>query len=338
MNAFSSSGSSTSKRQRLETCLAGALPNRPPVALWRHFPVDDQTAAGLAEATFDFQQQYDFDFIKVTPPSSFCLQDWGVQDEWRGATEGTREYTRRVIHKPEEWGKLKILDPYQGKLGEQLACLRLLAEKVRQEKDEAPIIQTIFSPLAQAKNLVGGDRLITHLRLHPEAVHAGLKRITETTIQFIEAALETGISGVFYAVQQASFDLLSEQEFLQFGKAYDLQVLEPTKNLWLNLIHLHGRDVMFDQVKDYPVQVINWHDRDTYPSLQEAQKLYSGVVCGGLQREATMVLGNPVQVTAEARDAIQTTSGRRFILGTGCVLPIVAPRANILAARKSVEL
>jgi uroporphyrinogen decarboxylase len=60
------------------------------------------------------------------------------------------------------------------------------------------------------------------------------------------------------------------------------------------------------------------------------------VVCGGLQRDRTMVLGTPESVTTEALDAIQQTEGKRFILGTGCVLPIIAPRANIWAARQAV--
>ena len=73
-----------SHRQRLENVLSGEPPDRVPVSLWRHFPVDDQTPEGLAAATASFQRRYDFDFIKVTPSSSFCLKDWGVEDEWRG--------------------------------------------------------------------------------------------------------------------------------------------------------------------------------------------------------------------------------------------------------------
>jgi uroporphyrinogen decarboxylase len=65
--------------------------------------------------------------------------------------------------------------------------------------------------------------------------------------------------------------------------------------------------------------------------------MYSGIVCGGLKRELTMVLGTPETVTAEAKAAIEATEGERFILGTGCVVPITAPRANLLAARRSVE-
>jgi len=209
---------------------------------------------------------------------------------------------------------------------------------VKELGPDTPAIQTIFNPLSQAKNLVGGADLLVHIRRFPDALHSGLKTITETTLRFIEAAIQTGISGVFYAVQHAQYGLLSEEEFLEFGRPYDLELLAPAKELWLNMLHLHGTEVMFDQVTDYPVSIINWHDRETSPSLAEAQARYPGVVCGGLRREETMVLGSPAQVRAEAYDALQATQAKRFILGTGCVLPITAPYGNILAARRSVEL
>ncbi len=320
--------------ERLRACIGGGPIDRPPVALWRHFPVDDQTPQGLAAATLAFQRTYDFDLVKVTPSSSYCLKDWGVQDEWRGASEGTREYTHAIIQRPEDWERLPVLDPAKGFLGEQLDCLKLIIGELG---TEVPVLQTIFNPLAQAKNLAGKDRLLVHLRSHPFAVHSGLKTIAETTRRFIEEAAKTGIAGLFYASQHAQLGLLSIDEYQTFGTFYDLQILDASQDLWLNMLHLHGEDVMFDQLSNYPVAAINWHDRDTYPSLKEAQIRYPGVVCGGLQRERTMVLGTPEQVMAEAREAIQATQGRKFILGTGCVLPIIAPHGNILAARKSVD-
>ena len=322
-------------RERLEACLAGAKTDRPPVALWRHFPVDDQNSGSLASATLDFQNSYDFDLVKVTPASSFCVKDWGVNDEWRGDPEGTRDYTIRVIRRPEDWASLPVLDPGKGYLADQITCLKQILLGLDRN---IPVIQTIFSPLSQAKNLVGRDSLIVHLRQNPQAVHAGLKIIAQSTQRFIEAAVKTGIAGIFYAVQHAQYRLLSRQEYLEFGKPYDLQLLETTQGLWLNMLHLHGEDVMFDLLADYPVAVINWHDRDTPPSLRRGQDRFPGVVCGGLQREKTMVLGSPEDVIEEARDAIQATGGERFILGTGCVVPVTAPRANLQAARHSVEL
>ena len=104
--------------------MRGELLDRPPVALWRHFPVDDQSPELLAKATLQFQSVYDFDLVKVTPASSFSIKDWGVDDEWRGHTEGTRQYTKRVINDPRDWEKLPVLDASAPHLAGQLACLR----------------------------------------------------------------------------------------------------------------------------------------------------------------------------------------------------------------------
>jgi uroporphyrinogen decarboxylase len=270
----------------------------------------------------------------LTPESSFCLKDWGARDEWRGATEGTRDYTYRVIQSPEDWLKLRVLDPYQGHLKAQLECLKIVCNELGAQ---TPVLQTIFSPLSQAKNLVGGAQLLVHLRKYPDLLKTGLTIIQDSTLKFIDAAKKTGMAGIFYAVQHAQYGLLSTQEYLDFGRAYDLQVLHATQDLWLNMLHLHGTEVMFDLIKDYPVQIVNWHDQETPPSLSQALSLFSGVLCGGIQREASMVLGSPQDVATEAQRAILATGSKRFLLGTGCVVPITAPYGNMLAARKSVE-
>jgi uroporphyrinogen decarboxylase len=102
-------------------------------------------------------------------------------------------------------------------------------------------------------------------------------------------------------------------------------------------LHLHGSDVYFDLTTDYPIQVINWHDRETSYSLQDGLKHTNAVVCGGLRQWKTLALGTPQEIRAEGLDAIYKTGGKRFILGTGCVLPIIAPHGNILATRQVVE-
>jgi len=322
----------TTHKERLQACINSEVIDRSPVALWRHFPVDDQSPGTLAKATVQFQQTYDFDLVKVTPSSSFCLKDWGVEDKWTGHTEGTRQYTKRVIHGPGDWEQLLILDPTSAHLADQLNCLRLIREEIN---SDTPLLQTIFSPLAQAKNLAGNDTLIAHLRLYPEAVMKGLAIIAETTCRFVEACLETGIDGVFYAIQHAQASLLTLDEYKTFGIPNDMKVLEPSHGLWCNLIHLHGHNVYFSLLDSLNFQIVNWHDRDTHPSLAEGQKHFKGVVCGGM-RQDTLVYESRTEVQKEATDAIQQTNGKRFILGTGCVVPVIASHGNILTARKSV--
>ncbi len=319
-------------RERIQICLSGELPDQMPVALWRHFPVDDQSPSTLAAAQLAFQRAYDFDLVKVTPSSSFCLKDWGADDVWEGATEGTRRYTKHVIIAPRDWERLPALDPTAPHLAGQLACLRQIRAGLG---PDTPMLQTIFNPLSQAKNLAGGETLLVHLRKYPDAVMKGLQTIALTTQHFVEAALSTGIDGIFYAVQHAQASLLNEDEFIHFSREMDLQILGAAENLWCNMLHLHGEDIYFDIAKDYPVQIVNWHDRETPPSLAEAQKTYKGVLCGGISRD-TLVYKTADDVQREVEDAIQQIGGRRLILSTGCVVPIIAPLGNIQAAPLSV--
>ena len=102
------------------------------------------------------------------------------------------------------------------------------------------------------------------------------------------------------------------------------------------MLHIHGENVMFDAVADYPVQAVNWHDRETPPSLREALIRFPGALVGGLNRRGTMVGGTPDDVRREAQDALEQTGGRRFILGTGCVLFLTTPVGNIRAVREVV--
>lgn len=322
-------------RQRMELCLSGETPDRVPVALWRHFPVDDQKADTMAAAHLNYQRTYDFDLLKITPASGYFVYDWGVQDKWCGHPHGTREYTKRVIKTADDWEKLPILDPHRGHLADQLAAVKHLTTALR---PDTPVIYTIFTPLSQAKKLVGDESLVFHLREHTKELQKGLEIITESTRRFVKALFEEGgVDGIFYAVQHAQASLLTPEEYRLFARPDDLTVLDEAKAGWLNLLHLHGEDVYFDLVADYPVQVINWHDLETPPSLAEGLKEFQGAVCGGMRQEDTVNLGTAEDVRAEARAAIEATGGKRFILGTGCVALTTTPHGNLMAARRVVE-
>lgn len=329
----------TSHRERLQACIRGEQVDRLPVALWRHFPVDDQSPEALAASQVAFQRAYDFDLVKVTPASSFCLKDWGADDVWEGHTEGTRRYVKSVITQPGDWERLPVLDPRSGHLGGQLACLRAIRAELG---SDTPILQTVFSPLAQAKHLAPEDMLLVHLRKYPEAVLKGLETIAQTARRFVEAAIETGIDGIFYAVQHAQANLLTADEFNRFSRMADLSVLEAASGLWCNMLHIHGTHIYFDEVADYPVHIINWHDRDTAPSLSEARKaltarrLPASVLCGGLGRD-TLTYLTPKQIAHEADDATSQLRGKGLILSTGCVVPVIAPHGNLRAAREAAD-
>ncbi|MBI5669174.1 MAG: uroporphyrinogen decarboxylase [Chloroflexi bacterium] len=324
------------KRERLTRTIAGEATDRVPVALWRHWPGDDQRAADLARSVVEFQKTYDWDIVKVTPASSYLIVDYGVQDVWEGNLEGTRTYIKRAVSRSLDWTELRPLDPARGSLGKQLECLNLVCESLKD--DDAPIVATIFSPLAQAKNIAGKDLLTRHLRTHPDRVHTGLNTLTETTLRYVDALKRTGISGIFYAVQHASYDVLSEDEYKTFGLPYDRKILEALPGKWwFNLLHLHGESPMFRLCSQFPVQAINWHDQETEPDLPTGKSMFNGAVCGGLSRWQHVHHGTPSAIREQARNAINQTNARRFILSTGCVSMITSPLSNLRAVREAVE-
>ncbi|MCJ7647388.1 MAG: hypothetical protein MUP85_02130 [Candidatus Lokiarchaeota archaeon] len=315
-----------SHRQRIEALLTGDKLDQLPVAFWRHFPIDDQSPNRLASATINFQETFDMDIIKVSPSSSFCIKDWGVKDKWIENVEGTRDYIYSPIENVFDLKKLPILNPNRGFLGNQLNALSSLSDHFY---PRTPLIQTIFSPLAQLKNLLGKNILLNAIRLDPESVKFGLDIIVQSTIEFLKACSKLKIDGIFFAVQHASSELLSKEEFELFGKSYDEKLFSFIEKFWLNILHIHGRHIYFDMLIGYPVQIINWHDRDTIPSLETAATLTDKVLCGGLSRIDALVRGNDETIKYQIDDAVSQSQMKNFLLGTGCVLPIVTPFGNI---------
>lgn len=327
------------KRERLEKTIAGEATDRVPVALWRHFPGDDQRAADLAQSVVEFQRTYDWDLVKVTPASTYCVLDYGVQDEWRGAIEGNREVTKYVVKRSLDWTELRVLDPLRGELGKYLECLRMVTDGLTDSSHEAPVLATIFSPLSHAKKLAGQELLLRQLRTHPDRLRSGLNSITESVLRFIDALRRLPIAGIFYAMQHASFDIMSQAEYEAFGVPYDLKILESLPDKWwLNMLHLHGDAPMFELVSSYPAQVLNWHDRHTKPDLPQGKTLFRGAVCGGLAQWEDLHQGTPASIGNTARDSIAQTAGRRLILSTGCVMLVTTPLSNARATRQVVEI
>jgi uroporphyrinogen decarboxylase len=323
-----------SKRERLEKTIAGEKTDRVPVALWRHWPGDDQRPADLVKAVVDFQTRWDWDFIKITPASSYCVTDYGVQDQWQGSLEGTRKYTRRVVHRPVDWTVLRELDPVKGIIGQQVQTIKLMGDAI---KGDVPFIQTIFNPLSQAKNIAGEDVMIQHMRTAPDKFKEGLDIITHNTIRFLDALRKTEMAGIFYAIQHASYTKLTQAEYEEFGRPFDLQILNALdQSWWFNMMHLHGPLPMFDLVTDYPVQAINWHDQETEPDLPTGKEIFIGAVSGGLGRY-DVYTQTPTTTQQQARQAIESVNAERFILSTGCVIMTNTPISSIRAIREVVE-
>ncbi|HJO97424.1 MAG TPA: uroporphyrinogen decarboxylase family protein [Rhodospirillales bacterium] len=318
--------------ERIEAALKGEAVDRPPISLWRHWPGEDDTAEGLAAATVRWQKAHDFDLVKFMPTGTYGVEDWGAEVTYAHNPSGTRTITAPGLTTVEEWSRLEALDVTKGFMGQQNEALRLTAEALA---DSVPILQTVFSPLTTARKLAG-DRVFTHMRCHPDALKEGLGIIAETTVRFALAALDAGAHGLFFASQCSSYQLLNEAEYRAFGEPFDRAVLNAVQSkARFNMAHAHGDDAMFDILAAYPVQMMNWHDRRTWPSLAEARERFPGLLVGGIDDRQTLLNGSADAIRAEIQDAIGQGAGR-LMVGPQCVMSIDTPDDKVRIAVEAV--
>ena len=322
------------KRERLERALAGESVDRPPVALWRHFPGDDQRFTDLARSIIDFQRDYNWDLVRAMPSRQFMVSDYGLESAWRGDARGMREITKRVIRRSLDWTELRPLTPDRGALGGQVEVMRLVGAAL--ESDETPLLQTIYSPLLQAAQLAGKSRLLRDTRLQSDRLRSGLTQLTESTLRFVEALSRIkSVAGIFFVTGFASHELVSEGEYRSIAMPHNRNIISALPNhWWLNIAQVAGESPMLRLLDELPLQALNW-DTEA-PGLAEASDRLNCAVCGGL-RDEDLLLGTPTLLREAIQRATRQRKRGRLIISGGGEGYITAPISNLRAVRGAVE-
>lgn len=306
------------KRERIYAAVNLQKTDRLPYSFWSHLPGIDLDAIKLAEATYQFYKTYDLDFIKTMNNGMYPIEDFGCKIDYSEiALGGVAKIISTPVQSPPDWEKLMPCAVSEGSLARELDSLKQLLAKVKNE--HVPVIFTSFSPITIADKLCG-KKVLEYIRLgHGDKVKQALDVIAETTANVAKEAIRLGADGIFFASQMSSYDVMDTELYLEYGKPYDLQVLEAAKEGWMNTVHAHGSNVMFDILSDYPANVFNWHAWETLPAIDEAKQLTGKCLMGGLNRtDITNCNRNAIRNQIYA--SYQLTGGRGLILTPGCVI------------------
>lgn len=325
------------KRERLERAIAGEKVDRAPVALWRHWPGDDQRYADLARSTIDYQHDYNWDFVRLMPSRTFQVVDYGVQDYWDGDARGIREISKRVVKRSLDWTEIRPLSPARGNLLQQAQCARLIGQAL--QADVAPVLQSIYSPFIQASQMAGRQKVLRDMRVRPDRLRSGLNQLTESTLRFLDTLKKIpNVAGVFLVTEFASHDCMSEAEYRAFVLPYLQNILSNLpEHWWLNIVQVGGPSPMLSVFKNLPVQALNWDTRMDPNSLSSDRSGFSFAACGGLDDDEHLLKGTPTLIHAAIREALNQTESRRLIITGGGAGRINLPLSNVRAVRSGVE-
>jgi len=320
------------KRERVVAALAGDEVDRPPASFWAHDYLREWTPADFAESTIERYRHYDWDFVKVNPRATYYAEAWGSHYRPSGdATHGPLNVDY-VLKSARDFDRLAPVDIHDGPFGEQLQALRLIGDAL---KGKAPFIQTVFSPLSVIGRLANGDLGFVRLCMREagEELRGALDAVAQTLAAYAKACLEAGADGIFFAtVEWATYDVATIEQYAEFGRPYDLQVLSAIEDAAFNVLHVCRKDNMLLSLLDYPVHAFNWAANETgNPRLADILAKSERAVMGGVSVPIAAE-GAPEQVSAEVVGAIAETGGRRFLLSAGCSIPPQTPEDNLKAA------
>jgi len=324
-------------KERIERTLEGRESDHPPISAWRHFYHRENSKDQLVEAMIEFQRKFDWDFVKINSRASYHIEDWGAVTEFSSdPLIKPRTISLPIRHKS-DWEKIKRLPVNSGALGETLAACRDLVNLIG---DEVHCLPTIFSPLSIAADLVDGDqRFVKLLRDGPGELHMALDAITGTFAEFVRQLLGAGVSGIFFATTEwANRSLLTEEEYLEFGKPYDLRVLKAAEPAPFNVIHVCSKNNMLPLFRDYPAQVLSWNSFDEGNlSVHQAAQIFNKIFLTGMDHNITLKAGPAEKIRQQIELSLNEAPIGRIIVGPGCAVKVSTPDDNLRVAIDAVK-
>ena len=334
------------KEERIKAALSLREVDRIPVSVWMHYSGVDQDPLSLAKAQVWTAEKYNHDFIKLMPFGLYGVQDWGTKVRISSVKGDPPEVLEYAVQSAEDWKKIDVLPGTYGAYGNQVLLARYVSKFV---DNEIPFVQTIFSPLTTARKMAG-DRILVDMKENPELLKQALQAITDTTINFVRENINAGVSGFFFATQCCNSTYMSEDEYREFGLAFDSQVVDSYKDItYFNIGHLHGENGMFKLFDELGHTAVNWHDRWCRPSMREARELSGKCFVGGLrecavydEKRGVMVPsplenGTEEEIYQHVKEAVDGAGKRGLILSPGCCASQFVGEYQLNALRQAVE-
>jgi uroporphyrinogen decarboxylase len=227
------------------------------------------------------------------------------------------------IENPEDWGKMPLYrkDFYENQLNIANAL-------IKDAKNEALVIMTLYSPFMCARATAGGeDKITAHIREAPDEVKKGMEIITESLMIFIKGCIEIGIDGFYASTQGGESHRFSDPNiFKSCIKPYDLILMhEINRSCIFNILHIcdfRGKYNDLSPFLDYPGHVISYVKElgGKEISAKEVSSMFHRPVMGGMDRNGIIVTGNEDQIKARVLEVLKSAPDK-FLLGADCTLP-----------------
>ena len=309
-------------------------------AAWQHFNEHENDPEEFAQYTIDFVDKWDWDWVKINPRATYYSEVWGsTYDPHDYGPDPIQKQLSAAIEKPSDIAKIERIPLSDSKvLQDALKSARL----IRDHFPDRVVVMTLFSPLSALLQCAGlslylGDAIYgsdpnfgaKELILdQPDAAKRALQAITDTFVEYVHQLVApvseegSGLDGIFFAVTgTASNGYFTKEEFDEFSRPYDLQVLAAAQGK-IKVFHTCRMDSHPEWFTDYPVSAIQWDQfmRDN-PDITEDLGI---TPVGGVNFKLFAPGADEAQVRKELDETVSACEGKPFFLAPSCTVPTPA--------------
>lgn len=287
-----------------------------PAAFFLHFPDQYRSGRAAVEKHVEYFAATGNDIMKIQYEQRFEPDD--------------------RIARPGDWKNVACYG--EDFYADQLAVVEAI---VRELKDQAVVVLTLYSAFMFAGHVVGKETIVEHLNDDPEAVARGLEIITDSMMVLIDGALAAGIDGFYASTQGGESGRFTDPAiFDRYIKPLEMRVWqEINTRATLNILHVCDYALPYESLAPfagYPGQIVSAPTRlaNGVMSGTEVARLFGRPFLGGMDRLGALSVGPVEAVRTEALAALDAGDAgtEAMILGADCTLAADAPWENIKAA------
>lgn len=202
---------------------------------------------------------------------------------------------------------------------------------IEKHGDEVGVSLSTPGPITAASSLYPIDKLLRASRKEPEKVHQLLRFCTDALKILAKEFMDGGV-GISLCDPVASGTILSEQAYCEFVLPYTIEIID--------FIHSYGKSVTYHVCGDTTSLTetmvetgCNVLSIDNRVSLEDTKKRVGDkiVLMGNVDPITSMMLGTVKDVEENVKECFRQgyDNPKKYILSTGCGIPIDSPVENI---------
>lgn len=299
----------------------------------------------MVDAQMFALEEYGQDIVIMQSDNYYIAEGFGTESTHY--EDATPTFEKGAIEDFKDIPKLKVPDPYSdGRMPVYLEAISRISEKIGKE---VAIRGCGTGPFSLASHLIGTEKFIYGVTYaeydvpgyDKRAIHDIMEICTEALTKFLIAEIKAGAHLVMCGDSLASLDVVSPEIYEKYILPYEQKVFAGIRRTAeeydaYGLLHICGDNT---QVLDFYGRTgTDCYEVDYKVDIATAREKLGGKIClmGNLDPSGTILQGSPEDVEKASVDCIEKAGkDGGFILGSGCEVPLQAPKENI---KKMVEV